>query len=115
MPIDREKLYDLIYDKADRLFKKYHPCNIHETPNGVQCKRGKLCCDGCEYIGEHGCTVRCLGCKLSFCEIDFYYCCEDLDIDALFSIKLLKLRYIAEKYYLMAYRCSKEEILEAVA
>lgn len=27
--INREKLYDLLYNKADRLFKQYNPCNIH--------------------------------------------------------------------------------------
>ena len=38
--IDRKKLYDLIYAKADRLLKKYNPCQINKDLfGGVYCKK----------------------------------------------------------------------------
>ena len=68
-------LYDRIYDIADRLFKKYNPCNIQVKDNKTKCisrryKCNYLCCtyyDGqCEHW-ENGCTVKCLACKLFVC------------------------------------------------
>ena len=75
--ISKSKLYDLIYDKADRLFKQYNPCNIQKDKSGkITCSykhsSNRLCCHvifngGCKYYSENGCTTQCLPCKLYYC------------------------------------------------
>ena len=77
-------LYDRIYDIADRLFKKYNPCNIHTKNGRLYCishnehwnPTHHLCCggciDNCTLYGGHwskgGCTTKCLPCKLYLCD-----------------------------------------------
>ena len=67
-------LYDRIYDIADRLFKKYNPCNIHIIEGGIRCTSRStniaygLCCSGCKHISKTGCTIKCLPCKLFVCD-----------------------------------------------
>lgn len=76
-------LYDRIYDIADRLFKKYNPCNIYTKDGKLYCINHNdnrnatlyLCCGGCigdwdgkrNYWSENGCTTKCLPCKLYLC------------------------------------------------
>lgn len=79
-------LYDRIYDIADRLFKKYNPCNIHTENKKLYCteyhknknyntNRNSLCCSGCgeypksdtNHWSKTGCTAKCLACKLYIC------------------------------------------------
>lgn len=77
-------LYDRIYDIADRLFKKYNPCNIHTENKKLYCidyhknkgyNANRLCCSGCgeypemdtNHWSKTGCTVKCLACKLYIC------------------------------------------------
>lgn len=73
-------LYDRIYDIADRLFKKYNPCNIHTKNNKTRCmnklyKHNYLCCcmwsNECKH-SKNGCTIKCLACKLFMCSRIFY-------------------------------------------
>ena len=78
--VDIEKLsalYDRIYDIANRLIKKYSPCNIRtKIPSAKDlriticnckfCGDDSLCCYGCKYW-NNGCTVKALGCKLFLC------------------------------------------------
>lgn len=72
---DHEKLYDLIYAKADKLLKQYNPCNIRVENNVLVCNNENmcersgesLCCGDCEYLGENGCTTKCLACKVGMC------------------------------------------------
>ena len=114
-------IYDRIYDIADRLFKKYNPCNIHKKGNNVTCI-GKtapcktLCCYECSsfcglsthYYWDNGCTIKCLGCKL-------FLCFPARDKHPIFSKKLYRLRTIAylnnlpaTKYYLPKEKWLKE-------
>jgi len=101
--INREKLYDLIYEKADRLFKEYNPCEIGKNIFGEVCCRRKLCnqlcCGGCKYLSKNGCTIKCLSCKLCLCVGT-----------GLIHIKLYKLWKIAYRYNLYGARMSKEEL-----
>lgn len=65
-------LYDRIYDIADRLIKKYNPCNIHTKNGKTICNykhnvTPKLCCSGCT-VWNNGCTIKSLGCKLFLCQ-----------------------------------------------
>jgi hypothetical protein len=85
----QSKLYDRVYDIADKLIKKHNPCNIH-THRGVLCcaeykynkyyKNSKLqralCCANCNdstsnkrksYWSKEGCTTKCIACKLFYC------------------------------------------------
>ena len=107
--IDRRKLYDLIYNRVDKIIKKYNPCNIQLKNKGVVCKRGRLCCDGCFYLSDNGCTTNCLGCKFTFCP----YLDDDKTIHQI--VKLLRplyvLAFINDFIYI---RSSKEEILTKV-
>jgi len=103
--IDRWKLYDLIYNEADKLFKKYNPCEIGKNIFGEICCRHtdsiQLCCTECSHLSKRGCTVRCLACKLCLCVGD-----------GMVSKRLNKLRKIAYKYDLYHARMSKKEIFE---
>lgn len=116
---DVSAIYDRIYDIADRLFKKYNPCNIHTTKTGfVLCKEYKtiadvkwaqkrgyfLCCSNCKHQSKIGCTIKCLPCKL-------FHCCYITD--KLLKKRLRKLRDIAAKNGIVthAYYHTKEEIL----
>ena len=77
---DISAIYDRIYDIADRLFKKYNPCNICVENNKAKCinrryRYNHLCCgyydDRCKYW-ENGCTVKSLSCKLFVCSEILY-------------------------------------------
>ena len=62
--------YDYLYLKAEQLFAEYNPCDVRDG----NCKNGRLretkfCCWGCEHLGDNGCTVKSLCCKLWFCHI----------------------------------------------
>jgi hypothetical protein len=84
--INRSKLYDLIYAKADKLLKEHNPCKIHKNKKGkTVCihytgnQYERLCCDFCcqdynerikrpkTYWSKNGCTIKCLRCKLHLC------------------------------------------------
>lgn len=73
-------LYDLYYMEADTILKKYNPCQISD--DGKSCTGGKPCCYGnyssdyckhegdgsnCPHLGERGCTVKSLACKIWLC------------------------------------------------
>lgn len=112
--INRSKLYDLIYDKADKLFKKYNPCNIHKENGITVCNRYKnkneLCCVGCEHLGFWGCTVRSLGCKLGQCLDEDYDTIPNIKRFKVFCNKMEKLRRLSWRYGLQSIRMSKEQI-----
>lgn len=65
-------LYDRIYNIADRLFKKYSPCNIYIKNGKSSCfcypkHKPNLCCNDCVHLGLFGCIAQCLACKLYMC------------------------------------------------
>ena len=128
--MNREKLYDLIYAKADKLFKQYNPCNIRIENNVLLCNtyddidnpKPQLCCGGCEYIRLFGCTVKCLACKIGFCYEDicfpmhhqlFLYKKKSLHTCNKcngFYKKLCKLKKIADRYDLLEIRTAKKYV-----
>ena len=127
--IDREKLYNLIYDKANKLLKEYNPCNIHLNPYRLlvcnnkryDTGNGKLCCSMCKYSSDKGCTTKCLACKVALCECDnkgwvsrrkFNKCCDWMDVDTRFREKMYKLVRLAQIYKLFVLRASKKETFE---
>ena len=61
-------LYDRIYDIADKIWKKYDPCQIKDNKCiGMHSGFEQLCCGDCKYWTKVGCNVKSLGCKLSYC------------------------------------------------
>jgi hypothetical protein len=71
-----ESQYDILYEAADKLFKRFNPCKIRdgycERIRNVGCYRGdsigELCCHGCQYHDVvDGCNTKSLGCKLWIC------------------------------------------------
>lgn len=134
--INLSKLHDLIYAKADRLFKQYNPCNIHidkrkqlvcnnpkysnDKPNQqLQFWNNSLCCVGCKYLSDSGCTVKCLGCKVGLCRSEsrsrvteqaFHQCCETLKVNKVFRKKLSRLVKIANKYKLVKLHSTKADL-----
>ncbi len=128
--IDRWKLYDLIYDKATKLIKKYNPCNIHVNKQGVlvcnnekMCSRGgeKLCCLQCDYQSKNGCSIKCLACKVAMCNIpsrayhqkfQFDGDCLTIKANKIFQVKMWKLVRITMKYKLFFLHITKEELFE---
>jgi len=132
--IDRWKLYDLIYNKANKLLKQYNPCNIRIKEsndrlfgklicnNEYMCKRNgeSLCCSGCKYLGHNGCTIKCLECKVGWCWQG--KTCKDIFEDDLLHVnmprtfihKMDRLRKIMKKYQLNKIRTSKEEIFSEI-
>ena len=108
--IDRQKLYDLICNKIDKIIKKHSPCNIRLKNNVAVCKMGEPCCSGCFYLSNNGCTTNCLGCKLTFC--------HGLSKDKITHkvMELLKPLYVLSFINHFIYiRSSKEEILTGVS
>ncbi len=133
--INLNKLHDLIYDKADKLFKQYNPCNIHiderkqlvcnnprynhNKPNQQLQFWNSLCCVSCKYLSDNGCTVKCLGCKVGLCRTTsrykitkgaFYECCKILKANTIFSKKLRRLSKIANKYKLVKLHSTKTDL-----
>jgi hypothetical protein len=69
---DISRQYDEAYYKAQALFDEYNPCQMKVHSRGkLTCTAyhtpGPLCCPGCDYHSYDGCTVECLGCKISLC------------------------------------------------
>jgi len=58
-----EEIYDALYLIADDIINTHNPCEINK--DGCLC--GNFCCSGCKYLGENGCTVKCLACKTHLC------------------------------------------------
>lgn len=133
--INLDKLHDLIYTKANRLFKKYNPCNIHidkrkqlvcnnprysyDKPNQQLQFWNDLCCGGCKYLGDNGCTTKCLGCKVGLCRTGDRYeitegafdsCCKILKVNEVFRKKLHRLAKIANKYKLVKLHSAKTDL-----
>lgn len=110
------KKYDLICNKADRLFRNYNPCKFNKNSCiGRKSKENitsQLCCVACKYYDkEKKCTVKAIACKLWTC----HTIKQDGNNDILLS-KLNKLRLVAEKYrflnddFYFSFRASKEDI-----
>lgn len=112
-------LYDRIYNIADRLIKKYNPCNIHTKnkrlcctshPEGHITRLKRLCCNNCwwaevDHYSLFGCATKCLLCKLYLCE-------EAGEENKLLSYRLHKLKSFALKHLYLHYFQSKEQWLK---
>ncbi len=67
----KEEVYDILFNIGKQIIDHYNPC---QWKNG-KCGRMRsseteteVCCKGCQHLGENGCTVKSLACKLWLCE-----------------------------------------------
>ena len=109
-------IYDRIYDIADRLFKKYNPCEIRIKNKRISCKcyqkgiplanKHYLCCSICKHCSKNGCTVKCLACKL--------HRCHGIKYPVFFMKRLNKLHKTARSYgfSLDDFYLTKKEVLK---
>ena len=64
-------IYDILYFIGSLLIEHYNPCKITKTPGGkATCAMNGPCCGRCEHLGDNGCTVKALGCKIALCRED---------------------------------------------
>lgn len=69
----KKKKYIQACNLLDYVNQKANFCNIRKTDCGIECngimkhKTDQLCCIECVHLGESGCKVKSLGCKLYFC------------------------------------------------
>ena len=117
--MNKSKLYDLIYAKADRLFREYNPCDIHICNNTVICNNTKsyliyggvngnqtMCCpDSCKHLSFSGCTIKNASCKAFKCGFIIHHY-------PVLSKKLYRLERILSRYNLNGYFMTKNKILK---
>ena len=95
----KRKLYDRLYRHADKLIKKHNPCEIKDG----KCIDGVPCCNECPHLGERGCTVECLECKVFLCGT------ANEHFRQLYRI-LKRIQIQAYRHNLLLMRSSKEEM-----
>jgi len=105
-------LFDFLFFIGDRAIKLHSPCGIRPDVMGtMDCLVGRLkhCCGRCEYLGENGCTTKCLGCKLTLC-----YDLKKRDSKPVVAAyRVLKpAKLVARRYYLSHIRTSRRESIE---
>jgi len=105
--IYRMFIHDFLYVLADQLIKKYNPCQIEPSSDGlVRCMDDiEICCNGCKHLRHNGCSVTALLCKLNLCRE-----AEALDCNAHLLPKLHKAESIARHYSLLDFRASRQRI-----
>lgn len=96
----RSELYDVLYETADSILKKYDPCGFK---NGI-CKAGGNCCEGCKYLSKKGCTVKALSCKIWLCE-------SAKKNNPECASALNSLGSVCQKFDLYGFRMRKEDII----
>lgn len=94
------KLYDALYDRANKLFKEHDLCAM--TKDGCRGGEWGLCACSCNVPGLHickhfddeaGCTTRMLGCKLRYCHI-----IEKIAEFGPVLARLDRMRHVMDKY-----------------
>jgi len=104
-----EPIYDYLYTTGQEILDKYNPCKA----NGADCVAGKgkrcdHCCGGCPYLGDEGCTVKSLWCKLMLC-------CWARTQSPEGEEELKTLREQAAHWGLLGYRASKEDTFRHIS
>lgn len=64
------RIFDYINKEGN--FCNIRPINSNNNSNIVTCEGRfkdtiELCCKGCKYLGDNGCTVNSIYCKISYC------------------------------------------------
>ena len=118
MERSKSEIYDDLFERTDRLMKKYNPCNVQ---NG-QCRKGDPCCTAeshddnlenntCKYLKiPEGCSIKSLTCRLWLCGIESELA-KDPKYKSFLS-ELQQLRIEADKYKFFVFRGTKEQSLK---
>ena len=100
-------LYDVLYEAGEDIIKLMDPCRRRGkkclNPEGC-CGTGTILSEKCRYLREKGCTVKCLGCKLTFCE-------EVHNTNPSLVAILMPLQITAMNYHLDGIRLSKNTVI----
>jgi len=74
MTINKEQILEDLSNQIDELKKKINPCKSSITENGFKCIADASCCvgypsgDKCEHLGDNGCKINCICCKMWLCQ-----------------------------------------------
>lgn len=60
------KKYDELYAKADAILKLHNPCSFKDGICLTE-REGGCCINNCKHSTIHGCSTKCLACKLHVC------------------------------------------------
>ena len=97
----REAMYELLYKQAQQVLEKHNPCKVK---SGICHRRTKCCCSSCHNLGENGCKVKALWCKLWICGFTAYFHPKAYQ-------ELQQLTVIAKENELIYPRATKEKAL----
>jgi hypothetical protein len=97
------KEYDRLYNEGQKILNAYNPC----MANKARCLEGERCCTHCQHLGENGCKIKCLMCKLWLC-----HTAREINTEA--SKKLNALMERARELGLLRFRHTKEECFEVI-
>lgn len=102
--IYRMFIYDFLYIAAGQIIKKYNPCQVQLSSDGlVECADDiGLCCNGCNYLGDNGCMVNSVCCKLHICSAAEV-------LQPYIANKLYDMKKIAGRYRLKNFRASRQD------
>lgn len=112
-PRDRAEVYDKLYALAAKILDKSRACST--CPIGSCTKfLGRFtetytkswCCYGCPHLGDNGCTVQALGCKLWLCTKEMG------SLPFRWEKKIAKLEEIAKYYGIHMARADKQQSLQ---
>jgi hypothetical protein len=93
------KQYDKLYSEGQKILDTYNPC----MANKAICLEGERCCVHCKHLGNNGCKIKCLICKL-------WLCPTARKVNPKASKKLFALMDKARDLDLLYFRASKEEL-----
>ncbi|RLC16447.1 MAG: hypothetical protein DRI24_08380 [Deltaproteobacteria bacterium] len=95
------KKYDELYAKGQTIINEFNPCG----KDGCHFNFKLHCCGGCRHLGDNGCKVKALYCKL-------WLCSRAADYQKEAVIQLNKLLKEADKFNLLYIRGSKRTTLK---
>jgi hypothetical protein len=97
----KSRLYDVLYEMADKVLKEHNPCRV-ENGKCLRCQKGghNFCCDDCQYLKDNGCSVKALYCRVWLCGSHHRGIVEN---------ELNFIHYIARQHGLLTFRGSKED------
>jgi len=112
------EIYDDLYARASAIVAKYNPCKITKGKcHAGRCVKDGLCCGGCRFLGENGCTTQSLICKVWLCFVGVRGYGRDERTDSVVNLYFDEMQPIIKEmkhYALDSPRCDKEYAIESV-
>ncbi|GHT13541.1 hypothetical protein AGMMS4956_09860 [Bacteroidia bacterium] len=124
---DKLQYYEQQYSIISDLLQKIDPCAITIEGGVAQCiavregdadvDMGTLCCTGCLHLGDDGCKVKALGCRMWLCNAAIKNLMEkyhSLPIEVVALIKEIQETYRTCEFYKIPFR-SRHSMRENMA